>query len=89
VAELPEERRLSHFCFEGRSIRQMKKDIHELQKIARDLLREREKMAREVREGGKQAQGGFERVLRAAHRMHALLFHIPEKLMKIVEDLEP
>ena len=63
----------------------MEKKINELQKIAADLLREREKMAREIRDGGKQTQEGFERVLRAAHRMHALLFDLPEKLMRIAE----
>lgn len=66
----------------------MEKNMKELQKIAEDLIREREKMAREVRDGGRQTQEGFERVLSAAHRMHALLFDLPEKLLRIAEGLK-
>ncbi len=66
----------------------MQKRIEKLQKIAKDIIQEREKLALEVREGGKQSQEGFDRVLRAIHRIHTLLFAMPEELIRIAEGLK-
>lgn len=66
----------------------MKKSIRELEKIAYELRRAKDQMAAEVRDGGRQSQKGFERVMRAVHQMHNFLFTVPEKLMKIAEDLK-
>ena len=52
----------------------MKKPVHELEKLANDLRREAEKMANGVREGGRQSQEGFDKALRAAHKLNTFLY---------------
>lgn len=66
----------------------MKKINEELEKIAEELRKATEKMAVDVREGAKQSQEGAETVLRAAHRMHNLLFTIPDRLMGLAKKLK-
>ncbi len=65
----------------------MKISIQKLEKLADDLRKEQERMAVEVREGGKQSQDGFERVLHAAHKLHNFLISVPDELNRIVKDL--
>ncbi len=66
----------------------MKKIDQELEKIAEELRKASEKMAVDVREGAMQSQEGAEIVLRAAHKMHSLLFTIPDRLMGLAKKLK-
>lgn len=66
----------------------MKETIQELQKIARELREESEKMAIRVRENAKQSYESAEAVLQATHRMHAILFTLPDRLIRIAQKLE-
>ena len=66
----------------------MKKINEELEKMAEELRKASEKMAIDVREGAKQSQEGAETVLRAAHKIHNLLFTIPDKLIRFAKELK-
>ncbi len=66
----------------------MKKVIEELEKLAKELRAKDEELSLEVREGGKQTQEGFERVIHAIHRMHNFVVMVPEKLAKMAQDLK-
>lgn len=66
----------------------MKKVIEELEKLAKELRVKDEELSLEVREGGKQTQEGFERVIHAIHRMHNFVVTVPEKLAKMAPDLK-
>ena len=66
----------------------MKKVIEELEKLAKELRAKDEELSLEVREGGKQTQEGFERVIHAIHRMHNFDVMVPEKLAKMAQELK-
>lgn len=66
----------------------MKKVIEDLEKLAKELRAKDEELSIEVREAGKQTQEGFERVIRAIHRMHNFAVMVPDKLSRIVEDIK-
>ena len=56
----------------------MKNHIHELESLADDLQKKTEKMANEVREGGRESQEGFERALLAIHSLCLFLSMVPD-----------
>ncbi|MDP2629240.1 MAG: hypothetical protein Q8P45_00845 [Candidatus Harrisonbacteria bacterium] len=66
----------------------MKKTIEELEKLAKELRTKDEELSIEVREGGKQTQEGFERMIRAVHRMHNFVVTVPDKLAKMAQELK-
>ena len=66
----------------------MKKAIQTLEGLAHDLRLKTERMAIEVREGGKASQDGFERALQAIHSLSLFLSLVPDKLLKIAEELK-
>ena len=66
----------------------MEKNIRALEQIADELRQERDSLADKVREGGKQSQEGFEKVMRAIHYMHSFLFTIPDKIHRITQELK-
>lgn len=66
----------------------MKKVIEDLEKLAKELRTKDEELSIEVREGGKQTQEGFERVIHAIHRMHSFVVTVPETLSKMAQDLK-
>lgn len=65
----------------------MKTIREELEKIAAELKKANEQMAIDVKEGAEQSQQGAERVLRATHKLHHLLFLIPERLSLLAKKL--
>lgn len=66
----------------------MKKVIEELEKLAKELRAKDEELSLEVREGGKQTQEGFERVIHAIHRMHNFVVMVPDKLSRLAKNLK-
>lgn len=66
----------------------MKKTIEELEKLAKELRAKDEVLSIEVREAGKQTQEGFERVIRAIHRLHNFVVTVPDKLSRIAKNLK-
>ena len=66
----------------------MKKHIHELESLADDLQKKTERMAQEVREGGRESQEGFERALQAIHSLSLFLSIVPDRLLRIAEELK-
>jgi len=66
----------------------MKKTIEELENLARELRAKDEELSIEVREAGKQTQEGFERVIRAIHRLHNFVVTVPDKLAKMAQNLK-
>jgi len=66
----------------------MKKVIEDLEKLAKELRAKDEELSIEVREAGKQTQEGFERVIRAIHRMHNFVVMVPDKLSRMAKNLK-
>lgn len=66
----------------------MEKIIRELEQIARELRTKDEELSVEVREAGRQTQEGFERVVRAIHKLHNFVVIVPEKLTKLAQNLK-
>lgn len=66
----------------------MNQVVRELKTLARELQKRDEELAIEVREGGRQTREGFERVMMAVHRMHNFVVILPQKLIKIANQLE-
>lgn len=64
------------------------KAVLELQKLSEEIRKERERMAREVRDAGMDTQEALDRVMRACLRAHQFLFLLPERLIQIGEDLK-
>lgn len=65
----------------------MKNISEELEKIANEIKKANEQMAIDVKEAAQQSQQGAEKVLRATHKLHSLLFLIPEKISLLAKKL--
>lgn len=65
------------------SVIEMKNISEELTKIADELKEKEIEMIMEVREAGAQTQDGFDRVLRAIHRLNRFASKLPAQLHDI------
>jgi hypothetical protein len=66
----------------------MKDPIRELETMAHELQRQKDELAIEARESGKETQAGFERLLSSVHKMHTFLFQFSQKLYHLAEDMK-
>jgi len=66
----------------------LKKISQELIDLANDLRQKEVEMANEVREAGAQTQDGFDRVLRAIHRLNRYAALLPDRLKSIAEKVD-
>ncbi len=72
----------------------MKKIIHELEKLSKELKSEHEEMIREVKQGGLEAEkgkklneNGFRQAMSVVHKMHTALPDVLAKLSQIADRL--
>ena len=62
--------------------------IQTLEKISAELQKEDIRMSLEIREGGRQAQAGAEKVIAAVHRIHNVLDRISHELEAVAGQLK-
>ena len=66
----------------------MKNLSKSLNQMAEEIRKADLQMAEEVRQNARESQEASRRMLEAIHRLHRILFLIPEKLIRIAEAME-